>query len=270
MRRDDRQLWERVAETVERAGPAQDTRVPVGAAGELMARLRTDARAGTAAPPARASLAAGANTGASAPRASDERGRMRPGRPSRAQPHAPPVARERPPDAGALARLRARWAGGAGAANGAGSEPPVPPGPAGDRTAGGVRAATGFHAVGLGSAAPHFAGAEPDAPRLDRHAAKRLSRGREGIDRRVDLHGLTEADAHRRLLAFLAGARSDGLRHVLVITGKGAARRGGEGVLKRAVPRWLATPPFSPHVSGIAPAARHDGGEGALYVRLRR
>ena len=246
MRRDDRQLWNRVAATVERAGPAQEARTPVGVAGELMARMRAEARGGTAPSPAPAAPAR------ATPKPRGER--MRPGRTVRAAPPEPP----RPPDATALSRLRARWAGPAGAFD---ATPGV--GPSGDRTTGGARAPAS-------ASAPSFTRARPDAPKLDSHTAKRLSRGRETVERRVDLHGLTEADAHRRLLAFLTGARADGLRHVLVITGKGAAKRGGEGVLKRAVPRWLGTQPFASHVSGIAPAARHDGGEGALYVRLKR
>ena len=105
---------------------------------------------------------------------------------------------------------------------------------------------------------------------MDRSTYQRMKRGKTRPEARIDLHGMTADAALSALSGFLFRAHSSGKRLVLVITGKGASKRGGEGALKRAVPRWLATPPFSPLISGIAPAARHDGGEGALYVRLRR
>lgn len=104
---------------------------------------------------------------------------------------------------------------------------------------------------------------------LDRPTRNRLSRGRLPIDARVDLHGMTQAQAHALLLSFLHRAREAGLRHVLVITGKGASAR-SDGVLRRAVPGWFATQPFRALVGGHDNAARQHGGEGALYVRLRR
>lgn len=113
----------------------------------------------------------------------------------------------------------------------------------------------------------------PLAP-LDRRLKQRVARGRETIDTRIDLHGYTQARAHSALLAFLQRAQSDGARLALVVTGKGAAR--GErhdaerGVLKRQVPIWLALPEFRPFVLGFEVAHLGHGGEGALYVRLRR
>jgi DNA-nicking Smr family endonuclease len=89
------------------------------------------------------------------------------------------------------------------------------------------------------------------------------------LEGRVDLHGLTQPEAHSLLLSFLSRAHADGVRHVLVITGKGASF-GSDGVLRRAVPQWLATPPFSSLVSGIDEASRRHGGGGAFYVRLKR
>lgn len=115
--------------------------------------------------------------------------------------------------------------------------------------------------------------AAPPAPGgFDRKTMTRLSRGSVLIDARIDLHGLTQEAAHRRLLRFLDAARGEGARIVLVITGKGApdAVDGGRGVLRRAVPEWLRSPPFRLLVSGYESAGRRHGGEGALYVRLRR
>ena len=69
--------------------------------------------------------------------------------------------------------------------------------------------------------------------------------------------------------AYLSRAQGAGLRHVLGITGKGSSPS-SEGVLRRAVPGWLSTPPFAGLVSGYSAASRQHGGDGALYVRLRR
>lgn len=106
-------------------------------------------------------------------------------------------------------------------------------------------------------------------PHLDRPTHGKIARGQLGIDARIDLHGMTQGDAHGTLLAFLHRAHAAGKRHVLVITGKGRMK-GGEGILRGAVPGWLATAPFRGIVGAWAPAARQHGGEGALYVRLRR
>jgi DNA-nicking Smr family endonuclease len=108
------------------------------------------------------------------------------------------------------------------------------------------------------------------APRhLDLPTRKKLSKGRLPIEGTVDLHGLTQSEAHALLLSFLHRAYADGRRYVLVITGKGESY-GSDGILKRAVPAWFATPRFRALVSGQEGAARRHGGGGALYVRLRR
>ena len=104
---------------------------------------------------------------------------------------------------------------------------------------------------------------------LDRPTRDKLSAGKLPIEGRVDLHGLTQQQAHALLLSFLSRAHAGGVRYVLVITGKGSSS-GGEGVLRRAVPGWLATPAFRGLVSSHDLAARNHGGEGALYIRLRR
>ena len=77
---------------------------------------------------------------------------------------------------------------------------------------------------------------------FDQQTRDKLAKGRLQIDARVDLHGMTQGEAHGLLLSFLHRAHAGGLRYVLVITGKGASF-GSEGVLKRAVPAWLSTPP---------------------------
>ncbi|HEY1363219.1 MAG TPA: Smr/MutS family protein [Xanthobacteraceae bacterium] len=108
---------------------------------------------------------------------------------------------------------------------------------------------------------------------IERRLKQRLARGRVAIDARIDLHGKTQRDAYPALLGFLRRAQTDGARFVLVITGKGtvAGEDGyGRGVLRRQVPLWLALPEFRPYVSGFEDAHVGHGGEGALYVRLRR
>lgn len=121
-----------------------------------------------------------------------------------------------------------------------------------------------------GQIKPHAAGpARPRPMSLERPTHRKISKGRVPIDARLDLHDLSQIEAHRFLLLFLQRAHADRLRHVLVITGKGTSPS-SQGVLRRTVPMWLATAPFRPLVSGFHGAARHHGGEGALYIRLRR
>lgn len=108
----------------------------------------------------------------------------------------------------------------------------------------------------------------PLAP-LGKRERTKLSRGRSEIEARLDLHGMTQMRAHRALTGFLHRAHHEGLTFVLVITGKG--RSGGEsGVLRRQVPEWLSLPEFRAFVVGFEEAAIGHGGEGALYVRIRR
>jgi DNA-nicking Smr family endonuclease len=111
----------------------------------------------------------------------------------------------------------------------------------------------------------------PLAP-LGRRERSQLSRGRKAIEGRLDLHGMTQTRAHRALFAFLQRASNDGVAFVLVITGKGRAS-GAEserGVLRRQVPEWLNLPEFRTLVVGFEEAHIGHGGEGALYVRVRR
>jgi DNA-nicking Smr family endonuclease len=109
--------------------------------------------------------------------------------------------------------------------------------------------------------------------RLDRRQKQRLARGTQAIDARIDLHGRSQAEAHAALLRFLRRAQGNRAKFVLVITGKGTrGRSDGEarGVLQRQVPLWLSLPEFRPYVIGFEPAGLSHGGEGALYVRVRR
>jgi DNA-nicking Smr family endonuclease len=104
---------------------------------------------------------------------------------------------------------------------------------------------------------------------LERPIKRKLSKGRLALEARIDLHGMIQSEAHGFLLQFLVKAHERGLRHVLVITGKGTSL-GSDGALKRAVPLWFSLPEFRPLISSFEPAARNHGGEGALYVRLAR
>lgn len=104
---------------------------------------------------------------------------------------------------------------------------------------------------------------------LDRTTQKKISKGRLPLEARIDLHGMRQDEAYGLLLSFLNRAHASGIRYVLVITGKGRSLA-SDGVLKRSVPSWFATGPFRSLVSGYEDAARNHGGEGALYVRLRR
>lgn len=104
-------------------------------------------------------------------------------------------------------------------------------------------------------------------PVLDEPTAKKIAKGKLSIEGRIDLHGMTQEEAHSRLFRFVEGAHLAGKRTVLVITGKGVR---GEGVLKQAVPRWLAEPVFRKRVIGFREAHVSHGGSGALYLRIRK
>lgn len=112
--------------------------------------------------------------------------------------------------------------------------------------------------------------AAPVAPgAIDTKTRARIAKGRLPLEARIDLHGLRQSEAHGLLLSFLHRAHAEGLRHVLVITGKGSSPA-SDGVLRRAVPSWFATGPFRALVGGHTAASRKHGGDGAIYVRLRR
>ncbi|MGE0717054.1 MAG: Smr/MutS family protein [Alphaproteobacteria bacterium] len=110
---------------------------------------------------------------------------------------------------------------------------------------------------------------------MDAATVERLRRGRLPVTRRIDLHGMTQAEAHGALERFLGDADRAGRRCVLVITGRGgwgAGEDGGgrKGVLRRMVPRWLNEPANRGRILAFAEAQPRDGGAGALYVLLRR
>jgi DNA-nicking Smr family endonuclease len=96
---------------------------------------------------------------------------------------------------------------------------------------------------------------------------RRLERGRDDLAATIDLHGLDQERARSALTAFLLRGFAEHRRTILVVTGKGAL---GDGVLRRRVPGWLAEPPLRSIVAGLSEAHRRHGGEGAIYVALRR
>ncbi len=117
------------------------------------------------------------------------------------------------------------------------------------------------------SSSPGPALTHGSAPGLDRRTQINLRRGKVGIEARIDLHGMTQEQAHRALSDFLADSQAAGRRAVLVITGKGA---GGTGILRDAVPKWLNEGANRKRVRAFSHAQPKDGGEGALYVLLKK
>jgi DNA-nicking Smr family endonuclease len=127
--------------------------------------------------------------------------------------------------------------------------------------------------------APVSRPAKPFAPPLapiDRRLKRKLKRGQGEIDGAIDLHGLTQAEAHQALRGFLRHSQAQGARLVIVVTGKGgplddeAGWPQERGVLRRLTPHWLREPDLRSIVLGFEEAGRAHGGSGALYVRLRR
>jgi DNA-nicking Smr family endonuclease len=149
------------------------------------------------------------------------------------------------------------------------ARPPKPPQPP-------KRKAT--QASPASEARPTAVPAAPSGSRLDRQTARKLGKGRLAVEARLDLHGLRQRDAHAALRKFLKWAQAQDYRHVLVITGKGSLRDEGgsfyeeeaRGVLRQAVPRWLSHGDLAPLIVSFSEAPRRLGGEGAVYVRLRR
>ena len=118
--------------------------------------------------------------------------------------------------------------------------------------------------------------APPPLAPIERRLMRELRRGRAAIDGALDLHGMTQAEAHQALRGFLRHAQARGARLVIVVTGKGGGLGddvgfpGERGVLKRLTPHWLREPDLRAVVLGFEEAGRAHGGAGALYVRLRR
>jgi DNA-nicking Smr family endonuclease len=155
---------------------------------------------------------------------------------------------------------------------------PVLPSPSGEgqaAPAAGVGKSRSSSDSALQPPLPHPTSASPRPPSplregknvIEPRRKHRIAKAREEIGARLDLHGLDQKRARGVLERFLAQAWDNGFRAVLVITGKGVQ---GDGILKRRAPEWLAAPHLAHIVAGISDAARHHGGEGALYVALKR
>jgi len=95
---------------------------------------------------------------------------------------------------------------------------------------------------------------------------KKVRRGQVSIDRRIDLHDMTQDQAFSALSRIIMRSYNQNLRCILVITGKGVR---GQGVLRQNLPHWLEHPDIRPVVSEFAPAHIRHGGGGAWYVFLR-
>ena len=121
----------------------------------------------------------------------------------------------------------------------------------------------------------------PPLAEPDRRRVRKIATGQHEIEARLDLHGLRQSDAHRRLARFLHDAQSAGLSMVLVITGKGSARKPADdasgsyareesGIIRRAVPLWLGEPGLRALVVSFTSAHPRHGGSGALYIHIRK
>ena len=134
----------------------------------------------------------------------------------------------------------------------------------------------------------HIGDSPGPPPRVDRRTRKRLGKGQQEVDRSIDLHGFTQDQAFRQLKSVIEGAIKRGDKTLLVVTGKGSARFSQsdegvpvaqrtradfdqfEGVLKRMVPIWLEGTELKPFIEAYGEAAKDHGGEGAMYIILRR
>jgi DNA-nicking Smr family endonuclease len=110
-------------------------------------------------------------------------------------------------------------------------------------------------------------GSEAAPELIEKGRLRRLTRERDPLGPRLDLHGLDQDKARAQLIGFIHRAHQEGWRAVLVITGKGSR---GDGVLRRMTPEWLAAPALRDLVAGVSEAHRRHGGQGALYVALKR
>ena len=104
------------------------------------------------------------------------------------------------------------------------------------------------------------------SPPEDLSGQRRIRRGQNEIDARIDLHGHTQDTAHREVVDFILRQAALGARCVLFITGKG---RLGTGVLRSRLFDWIADPDLRPFIAGYATAHPRHGGSGAVYLFLR-
>lgn len=102
---------------------------------------------------------------------------------------------------------------------------------------------------------------------MDKRTADRFRKGELPIEGKLDLHGLTQAEAHERLVGFIERAYAAGKRCLIVVTGKG---REGNGVLRRALPHWLGEAGLRARILAITSARQNHGGSGASYILLKR
>ncbi len=114
-------------------------------------------------------------------------------------------------------------------------------------------------------------------PQLDRRTAEKLRKGKMPIEARLDLHGMSREVAHEAVENFIISSAARGLRHVIIITGKGKSKSSaadwlvhGKGVLKENTPYWLSSPKLKPLILKFMQAQPKDGGAGALYIYLKR
>lgn len=120
---------------------------------------------------------------------------------------------------------------------------------------------------------------------MDGATSERLRKGKIEPDATLDLHGMTQALAHARLVSFVRQRHERGDRCVLIVTGKGSPLRGDAqaakggfvmperskaGVLRELAPMWLESAETRSLVVGVQPAHARHGGGGAFYVYLRR
>ena len=119
------------------------------------------------------------------------------------------------------------------------------------------------------SAEPRPVGTRPkSAPEdLEPRRKQRLSRERDPIEARIDLHGFGRFEAEDQLRGFLTSCQARGMRAVLVITGQG---RLGGGVIRASFAEWMQSPALRGVVSGFTVAHQRHGGNGAFYVTLKR
>jgi DNA-nicking Smr family endonuclease len=111
---------------------------------------------------------------------------------------------------------------------------------------------------------------KPVANKIDERRKRHLIRGKADIDARLDLHGLTQDQAHIRLKSFILNCYNNHKRFVIVITGKGKSSDGFGGVIKKSTPHWLQFSDISPYIIGFEQAHINHGGAGALYVWIRK